>query len=167
MSSKPEIWNQKEPLSWEEYFEARFLEAIKLGKLLIKEIGDEKAYKLIGENTYKTETEFGKQLRGDKPINSAEDLAKIFKELLDTPYFTKSCIVEVQESKDGYCYNVSNCIWAHTFRKHNAAELGFHMICHGDYGIANGLGSNIKLIRTKTLMQGDDCCDFTWCWEKD
>ncbi|MBN2335230.1 L-2-amino-thiazoline-4-carboxylic acid hydrolase [Candidatus Bathyarchaeota archaeon] len=166
MGSKPLAWDEKHSLSWEEYFDTRFLEAIKLGKLLIKEIGEEKAYRMIAENAYKTETEFGRELRVDKILGSAEDLAEIFRELLDTPYFKKSCTVEVKDSIDGFSYDVTHCIWAHIFRKHDASELGYHMICHGDYGIANGLGEHVKLDRTKTLMLGEDCCDFRWVWHE-
>ena len=36
------------------------------------------------------------------------------------------------------------------------------IICCSDYAYCRGFNPKIKLTRTKTLMQGDDCCDFRW-----
>ena len=168
-SEKYSGWKESHTMTWEEYFNSRFIEAIKLGKLLVEEVGEERAYKIIAEKTFENETEFGKEIKGDKPLNSKEDLAQIFKEnIFDDPYFINSNDIEILDNSDeGFNYNVHNCIWAHVFRKHDAAGLGFHMICHGDYAIANGLGKNVELRRTKTLMQGDPYCDMMWLWKGD
>ena len=165
MSSTPESWKEKHTVTWEEYFDTRFIEAMKLSKILRQELGEERAFELISKKAYEAETEFGKEIKGDKPITTKEDLSNIFRKLLDTPYFKRSNKVEIHDNSDeGFNYTVHNCIWAHTFRKHDESELGYHMICHGDYGIANGLGKNVELRRNMTLMQGDPCCDFMWLW---
>jgi hypothetical protein len=153
-------------MTWEEYFDSRFIEAIKLGKLFVEEVGEERAYKIIAEKTFENETEFGKEIKGNKTLNSKEDLSQIFKELFESTYFKNSNDIEILDnSEEGFNYIVHNCIWAHIFRKHEAADLGFHMICHGDYGIANGLGKHVDLRRTMTLMQGDAYCDMMWLWK--
>jgi hypothetical protein len=53
-------------------------------------------------------------------------------------------------------------MWADEFRKHAAAEVGYSFYCCWDYGFCQGLNPHIKFTRTKTLMQGDDCCDHTY-----
>jgi len=45
-------------------------------------------------------------------------------------------------------------------RELNATDIGYAVICHGDYAYCQGFNPKIRLIRTKTLMQGDDCCEF-------
>jgi len=60
---------------------------------------------------------------------------------------------------------VTECIWSQTFREANAGDIGFISICYADEAIAEAFDQRLKLIRTKTLMKGDDCCHFRWVWE--
>ncbi len=57
---------------------------------------------------------------------------------------------------------VTRCMWADEMRKLNAAEVGYVFSCCWDEGFCAGLNPAIKFTRTKTLMQGDDCCDHTY-----
>jgi len=41
-------------------------------------------------------------------------------------------------------------------------ELGFLLVCTGDFAVADGFGSDIKRARTQTIMQGADHCDFRY-----
>ena len=59
---------------------------------------------------------------------------------------------------------VAECLWAKTFRELGAAEIGHRLICHRDYGDCQGFNPKITLIRSKTLMQGDDCCNHRFVW---
>ena len=59
----------------------------------------------------------------------------------------------------------TECICATIFREANASDIGYAAICHGDFAVAQGFNPKIKLIRTKTLMQGDDCCNHRYVWE--
>jgi hypothetical protein len=60
---------------------------------------------------------------------------------------------------------VTECLWAKTFREANASDIGYAIICYPDYASALALNPKLKLIRTKTLMQGNDCCNHRWVWE--
>ncbi len=57
---------------------------------------------------------------------------------------------------------VTRCMWADEMRKLNAAEIGYVFQCCWDEGFCAGLNPAIRFTRTKTLMQGDDCCDHTY-----
>ena len=59
----------------------------------------------------------------------------------------------------------TECICATIFREADASDIGYAAICHGDFAVAQGFNPKIKLIRTKTLMQGDDCCNHRYLWE--
>lgn len=59
----------------------------------------------------------------------------------------------------------TECICATIFREVIASDIGYAAICHGDFAVAQGFNPKIKLIRTKTLMQGDDCCNHRYVWE--
>jgi len=39
----------------------------------------------------------------------------------------------------------------------DAGEIGYATVCYADYAYTKAISPSIKLIRTKTLMQGDDC----------
>lgn len=56
--------------------------------------------------------------------------------------------------------DVVRCDYAKFFRAIGEPELGFLLVCSGDFPIAEGLG--IGLERSQTIMQGADHCDFHW-----
>jgi hypothetical protein len=53
---------------------------------------------------------------------------------------------------------VTECLWAQTFREADAAEIGFAGICYADYATTKAFNPKMKFIRSKTLMEGGDCC---------
>ncbi len=61
--------------------------------------------------------------------------------------------------------NITECLWAETFREAEAADIGYAAICYPDFASASAFNPKIKLVRTKTLMQGYDCCNFHYIWE--
>ncbi len=65
-------------------------------------------------------------------------------------------------TRDCLQFKVTRCIWADEMRKLDAAEIGYAFHCCWDLGFCQGLNPAIQFTRTKTLMQGDDCCDHTY-----
>ncbi len=59
-------------------------------------------------------------------------------------------------------FKVTRCPLAERMRQLDAAELGFAYYCAYDIGFCQGLNPAIKFTRTKTLMQGHDCCDHAY-----
>ena len=57
---------------------------------------------------------------------------------------------------------VKKCIHAEIFRKHNAAHIGYKLICRGDEAVTEGYNPKIKLTRPKLLMSGDEMCFYSW-----
>jgi L-2-amino-thiazoline-4-carboxylic acid hydrolase len=167
MSSEPIEWDEKVDITWREYFNLRFADASKYAKLLIDELGEEKAYEILDKNALEEGKEYGKEWMSKRnPLTSKDDISDFFHGLYSEPFWDKCLEVEYLESDDCFKYNVTKCIWAYTFSKLGAPEFGFHTMCMGDYGIAKGLSPHVTLKRSKTLMQGDDCCDFSWYWEE-
>ena len=72
----------------------------------------------------------------------------------------------IEESNRAYEIKVTECLWAKTFQERNAADIGYATICYSDFSDARAYHSKIKLERTKTIMQGDDCCNHRWTWEE-
>ena len=47
-----------------------------------------------------------------------------------------------------------------------ATELGFLLVCSGDFPMAEGMGDAVELKRTQTIMQGATHCDFRYALKK-
>jgi hypothetical protein len=60
---------------------------------------------------------------------------------------------------------VTECLFAKTFRDADAADIGYAYFCYGDFAMARAYSPKLRLIRTKTLMNGDDRCNHRWVWE--
>ena len=167
-SEKYKKWGTIQNISLEEYFDLRFKDAVKYARLLIEEVGEEKSYEILDKHALEEGKEIGKGFMKDrKPLTSKDDLSDFFHELYSDPFWDKCLEIDyLDESEDCFKYNVKKCIWAYTFKKLGASDFGFHTMCMGDYGIAKGISPNVTLKRTKTLMQGDEFCDFTWYWEE-
>ena len=132
----------------------KFAEKIGKDKLitLIKESADEMAHEMIGE------------MAKNLPKRDLATFALTMKN--PEPMFKNALTFEiVEDSANAFAIKVKECLWAKTFREADAAEIGYAAICHGDFAMAKAFNPNLRMIRTKTLMQGHDCCDHKWVWE--
>ena len=57
---------------------------------------------------------------------------------------------------------VTKCLIADEMRRLEAPDVGGAFYCAYDHGFSQGLNPEIRFTRTKTLMQGDDCCNHTY-----
>jgi len=71
----------------------------------------------------------------------------------------------VEDSPKAFEVKVTECLWAKTFRGMNAADIGFATVCFPDYAAASAFNPKLKMIRSKTLMQGHDCCNHRYVME--
>jgi hypothetical protein len=71
----------------------------------------------------------------------------------------------VEESDKALEVRITECLWAKTFREADASEIGYAAICYPDFAAASAFNPKIKMIRTKTLMQGHDCCNHRYVME--
>lgn len=68
----------------------------------------------------------------------------------------------IEESPQAFEIRVSECLWAKIFREEHAADIGYAGICYPDVATARAFNPKIRLVRSKTLMQGHDCCDLRY-----
>ena len=57
---------------------------------------------------------------------------------------------------------VTKCLFAEEMGRLGATDIGDAFYCAYDHGFCQGLNSSIKFTRTKTLMNGDDCCNHAY-----
>ncbi len=130
-------------------------------KVMRDEIGNDKFMETLRGAANKLGTEYGKKQAESVPRN---DLAGFVTIPEKSKRFCEHVLTtEVVESSDSrHQIKITECLWAKTFRHADAADIGYATICYPDFAMAEGYNPKLKLLRTKTLMQGDDCCDHCW-----
>jgi len=68
----------------------------------------------------------------------------------------------IEQSQDAFEIDVTGCRYAEFYKELGEPELGFLLVCSADFPTAEGLGPDIKLTRTQTIMQGASHCDFRY-----
>lgn len=121
------------------------------------EIGIDKLQKVLLEDMKKRVADRVKNL----PSRELKDFTQFFKN--PNPFQANTLTMEiVQDSDKVFEMRFSECLWAKIFKEANAADIGFKLICCGDYVTAEAFNPKIRLIRDKTLMQGHDCCNHKY-----
>lgn len=105
----------------------------------------------------------GKRLSGRIP--SLKAFANPFRD--DNSNLSKTIVREIIEDSDtAFEIQITECLTEIVFKEADALDIGYACVCHADFGLPLGINPNLKLIRTKTLMQGHDCCNHQYVWEK-
>jgi len=66
--------------------------------------------------------------------------------------------LKLEDTDTRQAYRFTRCMWAEVFAELDALDIGF-WLCEGDAPTASAFNPAIGFQRTKTLMEGDDCCD--------
>jgi hypothetical protein len=74
------------------------------------------------------------------------------------PFNAPGYLIEPVAAQNGTAFDVVRCPIADYFRKQGAVDLCSASWCNLDYALAEL--THDKLVRTKTLVRGDDRCDF-------
>lgn len=77
---------------------------------------------------------------------------------LSFPFNAPGYVIEPVSAPSGTAFDVVRCPIADYFRSEGAIDLCTASWCNLDYALAELTGE--KLVRTKTLVQGDGRCDF-------
>jgi hypothetical protein len=138
---------------------------IPLAKQMAVSMGQEPFMKVLGEAGLERGREAGAALAASSPNNDLATFAETMR--APPPLYEGALTFEiVEDSPNAFEVKISECLWARTFREADAADIGYACICHPDYTFAEGFNPSMKMIRTKTLMQGHDCCDHRWVVEE-
>lgn len=139
----------------------REIQAPMVAKLIrgfAEEIGSDKALGIAKKIIEKDAVESGKMLAKQYKGNTLAVLSKIIREV-----WAKEDSMEInflRETEDEFRFDVTRCGYADAYEKLGIKDLGCIMSCCRDFAFMDGFNPAIKLRRNKTLMEGDDCCDF-------
>ena len=160
MSSEPEEWDEKIEITWREYFNPPWMlpniGIARIARKLEQELGKEKAHRIIKEVAYELAYEYTKEVTKDVEVHSMDD----FSMAMD---LVRGEIMKVGsgKSKEGYC------LWAETWKKMDATDIGYLWNCSPDTAIMAALSPKIKFRQGGTLMTGNSFCDNQISWKED
>jgi hypothetical protein len=156
-------WAEKADMTWEEIFRFAFQRNfIPYMKALAAEIGNEKFIRMLQETT----SERARKGMAGRSVAKRDLAAWAAGMRSPSPLYQHALVYEiVEDTAQAFEFRISQCLWAKAFREENAADIGYASICHPDFAVASGFNPKLKLIRTKTLMQGHDCCNHRYVME--
>jgi hypothetical protein len=146
------------PLIEQARIQARML--VPLVRALQAELGEERANALVRKSLGALYRQYGEawwQAQGTNRFD--EKVAAAFEK------FAAGGALEyqvVKQTPNTFDLNVTGCRYAKFYEELGAPELGFLLTCSSDFPFAEGFGSDVKLTRTQTIMQGADHCDFRY-----
>ena len=151
------------PITYLQAEKRRHLKYIGILNNLGKELGRGKLIEMLKRSSYEENVKMGKQLSGQ--IKSLDTFAGPFRD--ENSNLGKTIVREiVEDSENAFEIRITACVEEIVFRDANAQDLGYACVCHADYGLPEGINPKLKLIRTKTLMQGHDCCNHRYVWNQ-
>lgn len=68
----------------------------------------------------------------------------------------------VRQTSDAFELDVTECRYAKFYQELGVPELGFLLVCSADFPFVEGFDAEVRLTRTRTIMQGADRCDFRY-----
>jgi NAD-dependent DNA ligase len=144
---------------------SRARDLYKLVKVLISQIGKEKAKKIIEEAqytaSYKSGREAAEKAGNPKDIGGYIEVNNV--NFLGNMPMAPLCEV-VERTKNRYVFRNKNCYHAEAVLKVGAGDPEalevIKCFCSHDTPWARGFNPNMKFKRTKFVLDGDDCCEF-------
>jgi hypothetical protein len=150
-------------LTYRQVIGARYRGSIRMAKALQEEMGREKTIEFLKSTTSQRMLDYGKSQAEKTDDHSLHSYTEQFR---NVDSYKNTLVMEIVEDTDkAFELKVTECLWASIFRDAEAGEIGFAMVCHGDYDWAEGFDKRIQLVRDKTLMQGDAICNHRYVWQ--
>jgi len=148
-------------LTVKQFYATQYREFIQLAKALEKEMGKDKLIEFLKKATQERMLKMAQNHAKNSTDNSFKTYVSTFRPPRYKDVLTH---VVVEDTDTAFELKVTECIWAKTFLDAKAGDIGYAHVCFGDYTWAEGFNPQIKMVRNKTLMQGDELCNHRYIW---
>lgn len=129
-------------------------------KAFADKIGYDETIKVVKQVVREDAILSGKMLADKYGGNTLTELAKVVNEVWAKDDALK--IKMIKENETELNFNVTSCKYADLYEKLGIKELGSILSCCRDFFFMDGFNPEIKLKRTKTIMEGNKYCDFRY-----
>ncbi len=123
-----------------------------------REIGFEKAIEIADNVIRQDAVASGKKLAQEYSGNTLAELSKIVKEVWAKD--NALTLEMLKENESTLFFDVTHCEYAKMYVRMGIEDIGFILSCNRDFSFMEGFNPQIELKRTKTIMEGAECCDF-------
>ncbi len=148
------------PVTARQFAEAMNRSYFDVIRTLRQELGEPEAIRLLNLNSDKMGRERGKMQAERSPDTSFESFVSVFRQMASGESLTATV---VEDSEDAFEMSVTECLWEAVFRDADlAGDIGHAAVCNMDYSWPPAFNPAFKMKRTKTLMQGHDCCNHRY-----
>jgi len=161
------INRDKKTLTYKESLIEKYRPLVLLVREMEKTIGKEKAHEIVEKTFYNDMlNSFTEELEETGPINEFIDFKRMEKEDNESIRVRhKVTIRYVKDTESELGLHVTECLDAEVFKELKAEDIGYLVVCNPDHAYARACNPCLKLMRNKTLMQGDEYCDHLWYWD--
>jgi hypothetical protein len=151
-------------MTFQEVFDFSFKKLVPVLEGLAREFGEDRFLEALKKVAYEAALKAGQDAAEQLPSN---DFATFAASARTCSYFARHVLTFeiVEDTPQAFGVKVTECLWADTFRRMGAADIGYALICYRDYADCQGFNPKITMVRSKTLMQGDDCCNHRFEWQ--
>jgi hypothetical protein len=152
-------------MTFQEVFDFAYKKLVPVLQGLAKELREDRFLEPLKKVSFECALKAGQDRARQLPSN---DFAAFINPGGEPSHFGKHVLTRetVEDTTQAFELKVTECLWAKTFREMRAADIGYLLLCNTDYADCQGFNPKITLIRSKTLMQGDDCCNHRFVWEE-
>ncbi len=142
--------------------EKRAIEALAIApvmRALSQRIGRVEALTILREINQQEAFQRGQSMMGTEGQNGIEELAN------EVAGWGEGGVWEMdvlKQTPTTYFFNVTRCPYYEKYKELGLEEFGVEFSCCRDEPFARGFNPQLKLVRTKTIMEGADYCDFRY-----
>jgi hypothetical protein len=152
-------------ISFQEVFEFSFKGIIQTMESFAKQMGRDNLLEMI-----RKASEEWARLSAKKAVewlqkNDFATYKAMYKEKPDRFWDHVETKVITEESDTVIASRITECLYAKTFRDAGAPDIGYAWACHGDFAYDQAFNPKLRLMRDKTLMNGDEYCNPRRVWE--
>ena len=164
-AEKKHKFQEDSGMSFQEVFEFAFKDFIQTMESFARQMGRDTLLGML-----KKDSEDAMRLEAQKTIKQLKNndfaaFKAMYKEKPDRFWGHIQTVVITEESDTAIASKVTECLYAKAFRDAGAADIGYAWSCHGDFAWAQAFNPKLRLIRDKTLMNGDEYCSFQRVWK--
>jgi hypothetical protein len=130
-----------------------------------RELGQEKALQVASAAIRVDAREAGKTMALKFGGNSTHELLQVVKQIWAAE---DALVYDILEQTDRMLsFDVTRCRYAELYSRLGIKEYGYCLSCNRDESLISGFNPHMKLVRTRTIMQGGEKCDFRIIVEED
>ena len=145
--------------------EKRAIEALAIVPVIMavsQRIGQDEALAILQEVNQQEAFERGRRMAAELGRNGIEELVE---EVASWGRGSGWEMDVLEQTPTTYFFNVTRCPYYEKYRELGLEQFGVGLSCCRDEPFVRGFNPQLKLVRTKTIMEGFDHCDFRYYLE--